>query len=535
MVPRRSLALVLAAAACGGDPEPIRFSEPGPIAGEQGRDSFRFGAASAATQIEDNNPDTDWYVFTLPESEGGLGNHTFVGDAAGGFSRALDDVDLITGAGLDAYRFSIEWARVEPQRDVIDEAALDHYGALIDALLDAGVRPMITLHHFSNPVWIDDPRDRRCAAGPSDTNLCGLGHPVGGPEVVAEMAEHARLIAERFGDRIDEWGTLNEPVNYLLAAYGLGTFPPGKMFVFDLLTEFIPVVRDYLSAHAAMYRAIHEADVVDADGDGEAAAVGLTLSIIDWVAARDHGLSDDPEDLGARDRAEYVYHHLVPESLRDGSFDADLDGVADESQPEWAGTLDWLGIQYYFRAGVTGKAKIIPAVDLAPCFGGFDFGACVPPEDPTWCVPTMGYEFYAPGLLRLLTDYGDRYPELPLIVSEAGIATEVGARRAENIVRVLEQIGAARDAGVDVRGYYYWSLYDNFEWAEGFGPRFGLYQVDYASFARSPTAGVDVMLEVAGSRQLSPALRARHGGEGSMTPEPAVPESFTFCFELLPE
>lgn len=532
MLVRAALALAALAPGCGGDPPSIAFGELGPLAGEDGRGSFRFGAASAATQIEDNNPNTDWYVFTRPESEGGLGNHTFVGDAAGGFTRALDDVALITGAGLDAYRFSIEWARIEPQRDVIDEAALDHYAAVIDALLAAGIRPMITLHHFSNPVWVDDPRDVGCAAGPSDANLCGLGHPTGGPEVIAEMAEHAALLAERFGDRVDEWGTLNEPVNYLLAAYGIGTFPPGKTLVFNLLAEFSPVVRDYLSAHAAMYRAVHASDTVDADGDGAAAVVGLTLSVIDWVPARDHAISDDPEDLGARDRAEYVYHHLIPESLRDGTFDADLDGVAEESQPEWQGTLDWLGLQYYFRTGVTGEAKIIPVVDLAPCFGGFDFGACVPVEDPTWCVPTMGYEFYAPGLGRLLNDFGERYPETPLVVSEAGIATEVGARRAENIVRVLEQIGAARDRGVDVRGFYYWSLYDNFEWAEGFGPRFGLYTVDYASFERAPTAGVDVMLEITGARAVSGALRARFGGDGPMTPEPAVPESFTFCFEL---
>ena len=531
MFARVLFAAAVVAPGCGGDPEPIDFAELGPLAGEDGRGSFRFGAASAATQIEDQNTNTDWYVFTQPESEGGLGNHTFVGDAAGGFTRAIEDVELIAGAGLDAYRFSIEWARVEPQRDVIDEAALDHYSAVIDALLAAGIRPMITLHHFSNPIWIDDPRDPGCAAGPTDANLCGLGHPTGGPEVVAEMAEHAALLAERFGDRVDEWGTLNEPVNYLLAAYGIGTFPPGKSKVFDL-AEFSPVVRDYLAAHAAMYRAVHEGDTADADGDGAAAQVGMTLSIIDWVPARDNEVSEDPEDLGARDRADYVYHHLVPESLRDGTYDADFDGVAEESQPDWAGTLDWLGLQYYFRTGVTGEAKIIPGIDLAPCFGGFDFGACLPPEDPTWCVPTMGYEFYAPGLLRLLEDYGARYPELPLLISEAGIATEVGARRAENIVRVLEQIGAARERGIDVRGFYYWSLYDNFEWAEGFGPRFGLYQVDYDSFERSPTAGVDVMVEVAGSRALSGALRARHGGDGPMTPEPGAPESFRFCYEL---
>ena len=532
--PLTPLCLAVVLASCDSSPPAIEFAAIGPLEGEEGRGSFRFGAASAATQIEDQNVNTDWYQFTLPEEQGGLGNHTFVGDAARGYTLALSDVDLVVEAGLESYRFSVEWARVEPQRDVIDEAALEHYGALIDALLARGVRPMITLHHFSNPLWIDDPRDPGCAAGPTDDNLCGLGHPDGGAEVVAEMAEHAALLAERFGDRVDEWGTLNEPVNYLLAAYGIGTFPPGKRLLFDLLESFVPVVRDYLSAHAAMHAAISAADTIDADGDGEAASIGLTLSVIDWVPARDHAVSDDPEDLAARDRVEYIYHHLVPQALETGAFDADLDGELEEAHPEWAGTLDWLGVQYYFRTGVTAAASLIPVLDLAPCFDGFDFGACLPVEDPSWCVPTMGYEFYAPGLRTILEDYGARYPGLPLVVSEAGIATEVGARRSENVVRVLEQIAAAREAGVDVRGYYHWSLFDNFEWAEGFEPRFGLFRVDYASYQRSATDGARVLAEIAGARRLGGDLRQRHGGNGPMTPEPGFRTDFNFCYELAP-
>src|SRR5262245_9010020 len=198
---RLVFSITLVAAGCGGDdgPTEVDFPAMGSLVDESGRGSFRFGAASAATQIEDQNTATDWYWWTLPVADGGLGHDTFVGDAAIGYTKAIDDVQLVSDLHLDSYRFSIEWARVEPQRDVIDEAALAHSSDELDALIAAGIKPLVTIHHSSNPVWIDDPRDVDCASGPSDTNLCGLGGPAG-TEVIAEMAEFAGLLAERFGD-----------------------------------------------------------------------------------------------------------------------------------------------------------------------------------------------------------------------------------------------------------------------------------------------------------------------------------------------
>jgi beta-glucosidase len=497
-----------------------------------GRDGFRFGAASAATQIEDQNPNTEWYLWTLPVADGGLGKgEAFVGDASMGFTRAIDDVALIADLNLDSYRFSIEWARVEPQRDVIDEAALQHYSDFIDALLAAGIRPLITLHHFSNPIWVDDPRDNDCTGGPTDTNLCGLGGPAGA-EIVAEMGEFAGLVAARYGDRVDEWGTLNEPVNYLFFSQGTGTFPPGKMKVFDLLDAFVPVVRDYLDAHAAMYAAVKAADTVDADGDGSAADVGVALSVIDWVPTSDHVVSDKPEDVAAHDKVEYLFHYLFVDALREGAFDSDLDGDLDEPQPDWEGTIDWLGVQYYYRAGVTGQFPIIPDLGFTPCLSDIDLGSCLHPADPTFCVPTMGYEFWVEGLYTILRDFGARYPDLPIMITESGIATESGARRAETVVRILEQIDRARRDGVDVRGYYHWSLFDNFEWILGFGPRFGLYRVDYDTYERTPTEGADVLGEIAGARTLTVAQRRQYGGTGPMTPEPGAPADPPFCYGL---
>jgi beta-glucosidase len=445
----------------------------------------------------------------------------------------LSDLDLVSAMHLDSYRFSIEWARIEPQKGVIDEAAIQHYRDELVALRAKGIRPLVTIHHFSNPVWVGDPRAIDCAAGPSDQNLCGFGSP-GGAQIIAAVGAHAALIAQRFGDLVDEWGTVNEPVNYLFASYGIGLFPPGKSTLFAVLTGFIPVVRDYLAMHAAIYAAIKANDLIDADGDGIAAAVGFSMSVADWEPSRAGGLSGNPDDLAARDRLVYFFHYLFVDSVVRGSLDTDLDGIPDEDHPEWRGTVDWLGLQYYFRAGVTAAMPLVPApISLTPCTGGFNLGSCLQTPDITFCVPRMGYEFWSDGIHDLLVAFAARYPGLPLMITEQGIATDVGRRRAEAIVRSLESITRARDEGVDVRGYYHWSLTDNFEWAEGFVPHFGLYHVDYTTYARTATEGADVYGAIAAARQLTGAQRAAYGGLGPMTEEIGL-ETNTLCEKHAP-
>lgn len=501
----------------------VTFGPRGPLSGEAGRGSFRFGAATAAAQIEDGLTRNDWYAWSLPVDQGGVGRvEEFVGDAAFGYSRAIDDVELLRQAALDAYRFNPDWSRIEPARDAVDAEAIAHYRGLLEELQRSNIAPMVTIHHFSNPLWVDDFTDGLCALSdaPADTDLCGWGHPDGAALVIAELAEHAGRLAAEYGDLVDEWCTLNEPVNYLVASHGAGVFPPGASWLVGDFDRFMTVVRNFLEAHAAMYAAIVANDTVDADGDGSATSIGLSLSVIDWVPARGNEPSTNPVDVAAADKAAYIYHYLVPDALLNGRFDFDVDGVAEEEHPTWANTLDWLGVQYYFRNGVTGEFPVIAAVGGMFCFGEFDFGSCLPPEDETWWVPEMRYEFYAPGILRVLRDLDARFPTLPLVVTESGIATRSGSRRSENIVRTLEQIGIAQSEGVDVRGYYHWSLYDNFEWAEGYGPRFGLYTVDFENGAtRTATMGVETLRMIASRRGITDAAAATFGGNGPMTAE----------------
>ena len=492
---RRILVAVLVFAACGGDEVPLDGGPPIALG--------TFGSLTTAA------------------GTGGLEKSPFVGDAVRGYTRSIEDVGLVHELGVDSYRFSIEWARIEPVKDQIDEGAIAHYRAELEALRAFGIHPIVTVHHFSNPVWVADPRAIGCLNGPTPTNLCGFGS-TGGPMIVAELRAHATLLGQRFGDLVDDWGTVNEPINYLLAAYGLGVFPPGGLNVSP--DHFAAVLRDYIAAHVAIYDALHAADTIDADGDGVAAAVGMSLSVGDWEPARDNIASTDPEDLAARDRLLYLYHYLFVDSVRRGMFDSNLDGTLDEPHPEWRGKLDWLGLQYYFRAGVTGKNPLLPApLAFTPCFGGIDMGACLPALQPSHCVPAMGYEGWTDGIHDILVGFSQRYPDLPLVVTEAGIATKLGTRRAENIVRVLESVTRAREEGVDVRGYYHWSLTDNFEWAEGVKPTFGLYSVDYATYDRSATEGATVLQELAATRTITSEQRGTYGGTGPMTREPNDP------------
>ena len=516
----RSFAVIAVLAACsthGPDTSPIAYGTMGPLVGDAGKGSWRFGVATASEQIEDMNTSTDWYLWTLPTAQGGLGNDTFVGSATMGYSMDLGDLGLVKAMGLDSYRFSIEWARIEPQPGMIDEDAIAHYRAELQALHDMGIRPIVTVHHYSMPVWVADPRDPNCALGASATNLCGFGGPMGSA-VAQAMGAHAALLAQRFGDLVDEWGTVNEPVAWLLAGYAIGIFPPGHGQLDNLAGALEAALPDYIAAHVAMYNAIKANDTIDADGDGVAAAVGLSMSVADWEPARDNEPSTNPDDLAARDKLVYLFHYLFVDAVTTGMFDSDLDGTPDTQHPEWANSLDWLGLQYYSRNGVTAKPGLLDG--LTPCTGGLDFGACLPAPDPSYCVPQMGYQSWPDGFEHVLEAYAQRYPELPLVVTESGIASNSGTRHAENVVRSLETVQHARDKGVDVRGFYEWSLTDNFEWAQGFAPRFGLYSVDYSTYARTPTEGATVFGAIAQSRTLAQAQREMYGGTGAMSPDP---------------
>lgn len=495
----------------------VRFGPYGSLSASSGRGSFRFGVATSATQIEDQNPHTDWYAWTQPEPDG-LGRGVPVGDAVGGYTRALEDVNLVDRTNVDSYRFGIEWARIEPQRDQIDYEALRHYSQQIDALRARGIRPMITVSHYTLPTWVDDPRDPDCVNGPSDTNLCGFDHPQGGAMAVQEIAEFASLLACTYGDRVDDWVTLNEPMVYMLFAHGFGVGPAGKSSLnpekFD--SHFVPALRNLINAHVEIYKAIK--------AERPSASVGLAVSVKKYVPVRDGAVSSDPADQAAAERFRWFFERTFVDSLTTGSFSPHLDGVRTEDHPEWRNSMDWLGLQLYDRTGVTAQVDApgvqpVPMTDVATCAGP----PCMQPIDQSYWNPHMQYEQDPDGIYEVAKRYGSEYPQLPLVVSESGIATNSADRRSAFIIRNLRQIAKLRAEGVDLRGYYYWSLLDNFEWLNGYGPHFGLYRVDRSTMTRTATDTVCVYGHVAAWRRLSSYVLQQYGAPGPLPPEPTVP------------
>lgn len=480
-------------------------------------EGFVWGAAGAAHQIEGGNTNNNWYQFeTLPAYAGKTAAPS--GEAVRGYERYEEDAGLAADLNLGLYRLSIEWSRVEPEKDVWDEAEWDHYRAVLESVVARGMTPMVTLHHFTEPIWTYDLEDPDCAAGPSDTNLCGWTNP----EVALQFAEFAHAAGTRFGDLVDEWTTFNEPMTYVIPGYVSGGFPPGKVnLTADAIVDnVLPVVAGMADGHALAYRELHLVDGFDADGDGDPAEVGFTNAMA-WIEPLD---PLNPEDVAAADRVQALFGYAFPDAVITGLMDDDLDGVPTVSHPEWANTVDQLGYQYYFRFAVK-SAPGFPPLDALPCDPvlleamGMSPSAIGCPEPDPDNVTQMGYEHYPPGLRLLGEALMERYPGMPLRITENGIATTSGQRRAESIVRHLEELDALLDIGAPVDGYVHWSLTDNFEWAEGFTPKFGLYAVDLATYERSPTLGAEVYARIARDNGIRQSLVEAYGGTGPLSPE----------------
>ena len=500
--------LLLAACAAPKTQDPVTVAFP---------EGFRWGAASAAHQIEGGNTNNNWYQFeTLPAFADKVAEPS--GDAVGGYTRYEDDADLLVGLGADVYRLSIEWSRVEPSRDTWDEAEWAHYRAVLEALRARGIEPMVTLHHFTEPIWVQDLSALDCEGGPTDANLCGWTNP----DVPAEFAEFSAEAAARFGDLVDEWTTFNEPGGYLLSGYLGGLFPPGEfnLTASAIQANVIPVAEGLADGHVAAYAAVKAADTVDADGDGQPARVGFTNSI-QWIVPVD---ADSPDDVAAAERMQTLYGYMFPDAVISGLLDRDLDGVPEEAHPEWANTVDSLGYQYYFRLFVKARPGF-PPLDAVPCdpsvleIIGLELDDVGCPEPDPDDVTTMDNENYSPGLGLLATALAERYPGVPLRVTEAGLATDTGQRRAESIVRELVGLKAAMDAGAPVDGYIHWSLTDNFEWARGFTPHFGLYSVDRDTMERSSTLGAEVFTTIIADNGLRQSVLDTYGSGEHLSPE----------------
>ncbi|MFF3623229.1 GH1 family beta-glucosidase [Streptomyces sp. NPDC002467] len=429
---------------------------------------FLWGVSASAFQIEgsptaDGRGPSSWDAFTKEQGRVKDGSNAEV--ATDHYRRYREDVALMAELGVDAYRFSISWSRVLPDgHGPVNRAGLDFYDRLVDELCAAGIAPAPTLFHWDTPLALEE----RGGWLERDT--------------AERFAAYASVVAERLADRVPMWITINEPAEVTLLGYGLGEHAPGRQLVFDAL----PAAHHQLLAHGLGVQALRAAG---------ARRIGIAASHSPVWAA---GESD--EDRAAAELYDTLTNRLFADPILTGAYPEGLDsllpGPVAEDLKTISAPLDWYGVNYY-NPMLVGA----PTPAAASAFGGIE----IPSGLPFAIRDIEGYErtdFDWPvvpdGLRELLTTlrerYGDRLP--PLYITENGCsygdAPDPDTGRVEDARRIayhdghLRALHRAMAEGVDVRGYFIWSILDNFEWAEGYRQRFGLVHVDYETQERTP-------------------------------------------------
>jgi beta-glucosidase len=423
---------------------------------------FRFGASTASYQIEgaaaeDGKGPSIWDTFSHQPGTIVDGSN---GDVACDHYHRLDeDLDLMARLGLGGYRFSISWPRVQPQGSgQANSKGLDFYERLVDGLLARGIQPMATLYHWDLPQALEDE---------------------GGwlnRDTVDRFAEYAGLVAERLADRVEHWIPVNEPNVVTMLGYGIGTHAPGRSLLFDGL----PAAHNLLLGHGRAAIALRAA------GAGSVGCANTHAPM--WPA------SDDEADVGASKLFDALWNGMFAEPMLFGRYPHDLLPLLDPviqagdmatiRQP-----LDFYGVNYYnpIRIAAAEEDSPVPFEQLNIVgYPTTDFGRPVVPDSLREWLITLRARYRAALPPIIITESGCSYATGP---DEDGVVDDQD--RIDYLDAHLRAVAVAVRAGVDVRGYYTWSLMDNFEWAEGYTQRFGLVYVDYETQARIPKRSFD--------------------------------------------
>ena len=438
---------------------------------------FVFGAATAAYQIEgavdvDGRGPSIWDVFSHTPGKTHLG-HT--GDVAvEHHARYREDVALMAGLGLSAYRFSTSWSRVLPEgAGRVEQRGLDFYSRLVDELLGGGVDPWLTLYHWDLPQALQE---------------------TGGwtsRDTAARFADYAAVLHDALGDRVRHWSTLNEPMCSALLGHMAGQHAPGHTDA----VEASRATHHLLLGHGLAARVLRERGVE---------SLGLTLNFTPMTPATDSAAdADAARRLDGQQNRMYLLPVVTGEYPADVVADLAAAGaplpVEDGDLDVIAAPLDWLGVNFYFGSVVRATEE---PTGKASAFIGGERVEEVPPSGPT---TTMGWGVTPAAFTELLLRLRDTAPGLPLVVTENGSAwpDEVSADGAvhdpERTDYLLTHLAAVTDAigqGADVRGYFAWSFLDNYEWARGYDQRFGIVHVDYDTQVRTPKDTALVYAEV---------------------------------------
>ena len=381
---------------------------------------FLWGAATAGHQVEGGNVNAD--IWPLEWAQDSMFTEPS-GDACDHYHRYPEDLAILADLGFNAYRFSLEWSRIEPEYGEFSTASLDHYRRVIETCRDLGVMPVVTFHHFTTPRWV-------VAEGGWEN-----------PATADRFASFCERAVGHFGDEIGMACTINEPNIVSLMGWLMGVFPPGRT---EDLDAYVKVNENLRTAHRKAYDALKA-------GPGDF-PVGLTLSMSEWAA------EPGSEHLIAT----YRTHH-------------------EDEYLEAARGDDFIGVQAYSRN------RVGPSGVLGP-----EAGVEVLP---------MGYEYW-PQAAEAAIRHAVEVTHAPVYVTENGIGTADDDQRVRYVRESLEGVGRTIADGLDVRGWFHWSLLDNFEWAFGYRMQFGLVAVDRATQARTVKPSAAWLAEVVRSNRL---------------------------------
>jgi beta-glucosidase len=394
---------------------------------------FLWGAATSSHQVEGHNTRNDWWAW---EQAGHVKESS--GAACDQYRRFAGDFDLAAQLGHNAHRFSIEWSRIEPEEGVFDEAALAHYVEVVRALRQRRLEPIVTLHHFTNPQWL--------AAKGGWTNRL----------VVERFARYTERVARALGDQVRYWLTVNEPMVYVNMHYLQGIGPPGARD----MRQALRVIEHLIRAHGLSARVLHAA--VPSAQVSQAVHLPVFVPCRRWF----------PPDRWVTALTDRIFNQAYLEAITEGPWR--VPGVAAWRIPEAARSIDFVGVNFYARQFVR--------MGLAP--NQWAGVVCGVDHHPREVVERSSFEWdVCPEAFTRTLVRASRL-NLPLLVTENGTWMEEDARRWQFIARHVAAMAQAMQQGARLMGYLYWSLLDNFEWAHGFTPRFGLIEVDYATQAR---------------------------------------------------
>lgn len=438
---------------------------------------FVFGSATAAAQIEGaghayGKEDSIWDAFA--RKSGAIAGGENLEVAVDHYHRYREDVQLMREIGLDSYRFSTSWARVVPGGRTVNQQGLDFYSRLVDELLDNGILPWLTLYHWDLPQALEE--------SGGWTNR----------DTAYRYLEYAESVYNKLGDRVRHWTTFNEPLCSSLIGYAAGEHAPGRQ---EPEAALAAVHHQHL-AHGLAAQRLRELGAQE---------IGITLNLTNAVPND----PSDPVDLEAARRVDALWNRMYLDPVLRGSYPADLLedvshlGLAQLIQPEDLEQInqpiDFLGVNHYHDDNVSGhplpegQPAAVQPTDAAKSspFVGSEYVTFPARDLPR---TAMGWEVNPEGLRVLLNRLTQDYENLPpLYITENGasytdVVSDEGTiedtERSEYILNHLDQVAKSIDDGVDLRGYFVWSLLDNFEWAWGYDKRFGIIHVDYQTQER---------------------------------------------------